>query len=153
MIFAKKILRIELNDTYKSLNKAKIETHRLVKEISKHLPFYLYNKFYRLQNSSLQFLFKSKKHKIFKKIDSLIQKQTLTSIKNTKNIHFHYWHSTQNNSLSETNTTNSNNALALPPYSSQSKEVTIKPTDFINSIPSSSLLSKKDKWLVNLHQS
>jgi len=149
-VFATKILKIELNDAHKSLNSAKIEVCRLVREISKHLPVYLYSKFFRLQNSFLHFLFTNKKHKIFKKIDNLIQKQTHTAIKNTKSIRFHSWHSTQNNVLKTTNTTNNNNPLDLSPYSIHSNEMIVKPTDFINNIPTSSLFSKRDNWLVNL---
>jgi len=58
--FALKLLKIELNDAYRSQNQSKMQIFRLVSKISRHLSEYIYMNFFKSQESSLFSLFTQK---------------------------------------------------------------------------------------------
>jgi len=149
-VFATKLLKIKLNDAYKTLNRTHIEVYRLVKEISKHLPIYVYSNFFKRQESALHSLFAHEKHRIFKKINNLIQKQIYTDIKNTTSIQYYSSLSALNNKLKLTNITNIKNPPVFPSHPTNSNEgviINIESASFINNISRSSLISKRQNWL------
>jgi len=118
-VFATKLLKIELNDAYKTLNRAHIEIYRLVREISKHLPIYIYSNFFKRKESALHSLFIHEKYRILKKINNLIQKQIYIKIKNTTTIQYHSFLSAPNNKLKLTNISNIKNP---PDFSSHTQQ-------------------------------
>jgi len=124
--------------------------YRLVREISYHLPIYLYSNFLKKQESALRFLLTHEKHRIFEKINNLIKKQIYTNIKNTTTMQYHNSLSALNNKLKLTNIKDSSVFPSHPTNSNEGIKINIEPSSFISNIPRSSLISKKQNWLVKL---
>jgi len=55
-VFATKLLKIELNDAHRNLNKSQIEIFRFVREISNHLSIDIFSNFFKRQEFALRSL-------------------------------------------------------------------------------------------------
>jgi len=146
-----KVLQLELNDAHRSLHSSNTQTYHLVRKISRCIPVYLCNSFFKRQEYSLYQFARLEFRKIDKKINWLITKHNKDNLKLLKPIHYTY---TYNHSCSTDNNGN-NCTLAYITNTHQqnyqsSNEIRINPSEFAPSNNASALENIKSKWFVNL---
>jgi len=150
-IYVIKILKIELNDAHRNINRSQTELFRLVRDISNHLPNRVAKKFFNRQEFTLNSLYIQKIQKTNEKINRLIQKNTENTIKYITPIKYH---STliNNENKNDDNNLNNDNHPTSSPHSTPKEgiEIEIEPMLFKNSIPMNSLTSIKNNWMINL---
>jgi len=86
-----KILRIKLNDAYRSMHNSRVQILHLVKKITHCIPTFINNLFFKKQEQSLHYFYLHKRQNIDKKIRWLLKKKVNDSAHNIKTI-IYYCH-------------------------------------------------------------
>jgi len=147
--FITKLIRIELKDAYRMFYAQKTESFRLMSNITKHLPFFVYHKFFQSQETSLFLLFQHEMDRLRDKMHWLLYKHNINKNKDIQNIN--YWASTvtsKNLKVPKNSPTFSFSKAKLP-QNSQPLEIKISP-EFLDHKHNSSLTTIRNKWFVNL---
>jgi len=112
-IYRTKLLKIELNDAHRNINRSQTEIFRLVRNISNHLPISVVKKFFNIQETILHSLYTQKTRRINKKINRSIQKNRENIIKYITPIKYHSTH-IKNKVNDDNNNPNCDNHPNLP---------------------------------------
>jgi len=88
--FEKRLLKIELNDAYRSINHFRNCFFHLARDITKNLPVKIANNFFDYQERNLYTFFIKDRNRIDKKCDWLIYKRDSTVNNNIKSVKY-YW--------------------------------------------------------------
>jgi len=152
----KRLLKIELNDAYRSINYFRNCLFRLARDIMKNLPLKIANNFFDYQERNLFTFFIRERNRIDKKCDWLIHRRNSFVSNNIKPVKY-YWSSCDSTSSSfDTSFSHINNnkfSLSRPSTydRSNSLEISVSPFSFQNPPSSfSSLYSSKKNWFLNV---
>jgi len=148
--FVKKLLKIELNDAHRTFHRAQNENFHIVSKILNLLPFSVHTKFFRTQESNLFLRFRNENDRIHKKI--LWLKEKAKKHVNIEPIQYCCLQFGRKISNSTTSSKRSpSNVISVPTQTVEDKiTIHIKPSEFTDVVPVSSLYSIRDKWMVNL---
>jgi len=151
----KRLLKIELNDSYRNLDSSRYCLFHLVRNITKCLPCTISDNFFKNQESSLLASFHNEKYRIDKKFKGLLDKQTREKHNNIKPIKY-YWGVTTPHPppTPSSNSRDYKFSLSNPSWdnldTTDMGSVTIDPSNFSEHLPTSSLSSIRNNWFLNL---
>jgi len=73
--YIKKVLKLELSDTYRHINYAQSSLYKLERKIYRNLPVTIINAFFNRQNKGLFYYFKNEQYRMEKKMEWLLLKK------------------------------------------------------------------------------
>jgi len=153
-LHTRRVLRLELGDAFRVIQKSRGLIFQLVRRISNCIPIYIMNTFIKKQEQSLHYFHIRESQNTDKKIRWLLWKQARDSATSLKTIKYYYNHPI-NNIPSERNEQPGEQPFSFNPplplnKNQQTIEIKLDPTDFQDMIHSSSIDSIKSKWFINL---
>lgn len=158
--FVTTMIRIEIFDAHRVINLARDSNFRLLRYISHSVPIDILNRFFNKQSKSLRSYYRNEEERMNNKFDWLLNKQKKLALSKMDRVHYFcvsrdsIQESTDSSSCSQPRPLDVNNTFEFsfnPPQrhpTPSSFEILIEPQSFHKS--SSSALSIKDKWFVNL---
>jgi len=146
--YIQKLLKLELSDTYRSINYSQITLFKLVRKINSNLPVSISNAFFTKQNSCLYFNFINEQKRLNKKMSWLVSKKRNSDLEKIQQVQY-FWKDLK--MQSNTNPTAKHHSFALSPHRNFSDgNVKLHPSYFINSQLPPSISSIREKWFTNL---
>jgi len=149
--YTKKLLKLELNDTYRRINYTQITLFKLIRKINQNFPVSISNAFFTKQHRGLHFYFINEQNKLNEKMYWLLSEKRNTELKKFQQVQY-FWKELHSQSVTETA---KHYSFALSPHRNypdtfDSGRVTLHPLSFINFQPLPSISSIRDKWFTNL---
>jgi len=145
-----KILRMELNDAFRTLHNSRSHIFCLSRKIFHCIPINICNSFMNRQERSLYQFYCNEKIRLNKKIKYLRKKDKKNSISKIKKINYCYYRDKKDNHL-----TNTQQFATFPTTMSQENnkdviEIKLDPQKYSKNIEICPLDSVNDKWFINL---
>jgi len=146
--YTRKVLRLELDDTYRCINFAQTTLYKLERLIGRYLPGTVTNAFFSRQNKGNFYFFKNELKKLNKKMDWLKSKKIKSEFLKVEQINYTWTHS----DFSSTNKHFSFNIASRGEHhsSASSEIVSLHPGSFKDLILAPSVTSLRKKWFLNL---
>jgi len=153
-LHTKRILRLELSDAFRGIQKLRDLIFQLVRRITNCIPIHIVNTFIKKQEHSLHYFHIQESQNTDKKIRWLLKKQARDLVNSIKTIKYYYNYTINNNPPEHNEQPGEQPFSFNPPLPYEEKQQTIEikldPTNFQNMVHSSSIDSIKSKWFINL---
>jgi len=148
-----RILRIELNDAFRSIHSSRVQILHLVKKITHCIPTYINNSFFKKQEQSLHYFHQKERQSMDKKIRWLFERKAKDSVQNVRKIKYYCQVPIKTAQSAEMRQHEKQFSFSPPTLHKENEqiiEVKIDPVHYSNKILSSPFDSVNDKWFINL---